>query len=117
METSRPYPISAQRLLYPMMWICALAVTVFSIVGIASMAGWMPQVLESGTSGTATTSERMPLPEPAKSDAGTQKSVPAFQCVECGVIDSIRDIERRGALWSALFAVTVTDLDKTAATL
>lgn len=116
METSRPYPISHQHLLYPMLWIGALAVVVFSIVGIASLTGWMPQVLESGTSGMATIREPAPLPDTGKSTTETPKSVPAFQCVECGVIDSVRDIERRSRLGGAPVAA-VSDLQKAAAAL
>ena len=38
-------------LLYPMMVIAAIAVIVFSIVGIASMAGWLPNSLIGRASG------------------------------------------------------------------
>ena len=104
MEMSRAYAISAQHLLHPMMWICALAVIVLSIVGIASMTGWMPHGLESGARAIPATTDRTAPPDAAKPDFQMQRSVPGFQCIECGVIDSIRDIERRSAVSSAPIA-------------
>ena len=78
---------STPGLLYPMMIIAAIAVIVFSIVGIASMAGWMPNaMLGSRTTVAAQTVESL--------------EAPTFQCAECGVIQSVRDIEQRGSLWS-----------------
>jgi hypothetical protein len=97
MELSRSYPAAPQGLLYPMMVIAAIAVIVFSILGIASITGWMPHSLVgsgSSFSDTAGTASVTPAIAPEVSRAG-----PAFQCAECGVIDSIRDIERRGSLW------------------
>ena len=35
------------RLLYRMMIIAAIAVTVFSIIGIASIMGWMPHAMRA----------------------------------------------------------------------
>ncbi|HUP94800.1 MAG TPA: hypothetical protein VM164_07820, partial [Burkholderiales bacterium] len=87
--------------LYPMMVIAAIAVIVFSIVGIATVTGWMPRALigdavtvESGR-GVAETTVITP-------DA--QRTGPAFQCIECGVIESVREIERRSAAHQAPLA-------------
>lgn len=88
-RTSQPYG-----LLYPMMVIAAIAVIVFSILGIASIAGWMPSALSASSvnrpqeagGGAANTS--VPV---------TVQAGPAFECAECGMIESIREIERRGA--------------------
>ena len=80
-------------LLYPMMIIAAIAVIVFSIVGIASIVGWMPHAMI----GSRTTVAAQTTDPVAKA--------PAFQCVECGVIQSVREIEQRGYLWTTPVAV------------
>lgn len=80
-------------LLYPMMVIAAIAVIVFSIVGIASMSGWMPNaMLGNGTAMAAVVGIE-------------EEATPAFQCAECGVIQSVRDIEQRGSLFATPVAV------------
>ena len=84
---------STSGLLYPMMVIAAIAVIVFSILGIASIAGWMPNAMV-GT-GTAIAAQ-VPMQSGASQSTGT-----AFHCAECGVIESIREIERRGSLFTA----------------
>ena len=66
-----------ESLLYPMTVIAAIAIVVFSLAGTASLTGWMPSVLESG--------------------AGSTHVEQLFACAECGLIESVREIERRGA--------------------
>lgn len=66
-------------LLYPMMVIAAIAVIVFSLVGIASITGWMPKGLA------------------AAGEVDTARSGVTFECAECGVIESIREFERANA--------------------
>ncbi len=79
-------------LLYPMMIIAAIAVIVFSIVGIASITGFMPNAMVGkGTALAAVDVE--------------EEATPAFQCAECGVIQSVRDIEQRGSLFATPVAV------------
>ena len=87
MELSRDRPAQPYGLLYPLMLIAAIAVIVFSILGIVSIAGWMPNAL-SATTGT----------QPLARDAGEGIAVPVsvriapvFECVECGMIESLRE--------------------------
>ena len=47
MELSHDRPAQPYGLLYPMMLIAAIAVIVFSILGIVSIAGWMPNALSA----------------------------------------------------------------------
>ena len=93
MELTRERPLAGQGLLYPMMVIAAIAVIVFSVVGIATMTGWMPSGLLS-ESMELTRSESRDRNGLAP-DAG--RSTPTFECAECGVIETIREIDRRGA--------------------
>ena len=89
-------------LLYPMMIIAAIAVVVFSIIGIASMMGWMPRAMVGTTTSVAAVEPTAVQP--------TEYTSPAFQCAECGVIQSVREIEQRGSLW----ATPVAAVDETA---
>ena len=78
MELSRERSPQGRGLLYPLMLIAAIAVIAFSILGIASIAGWMPKAMASNTS----------LDDYAERDAVT------FECAECGVIETIRYMEQ-----------------------
>ena len=101
MELSREYPLRRQGLLYPLMVIAAIAVIVFSIVGIAAVSGWMPSSLLGATPAAQSREDGAVEPRrPVSAPAGA-----AFQCAECGVIDTVREIERDGSLASvSLFA-------------
>ena len=82
MELSRERQLETSGLLYPMMVIAAIAVIVFSIVGIASMTGWMPKGLVSPAAAATISS----------SGIDTARSGVTFECAECGVIESLRQI-------------------------
>jgi hypothetical protein len=84
MELSNERRFERSGLLYPMMVIAAIAVIVFSILGIASIAGWLPSGLV-GRASAAVIDVNHEV-ETARSDL--------FQCTECGVIESIREFER-----------------------
>ena len=85
MELSRERLFEKSGLLYPMMVIAAIAVIVFSIVGIATVTGWLPNGL-IGRAAAATTLEAQEI--------DTAKSGVTFDCTECGVIESIRSMEQ-----------------------
>lgn len=87
MDLSRERPGEASGLLYPLMVIAAIAVIAFSVVGIASITGWMP----SGLMSRASAATVLSTPE-----VDTARSGVAFECAECGVIETIREIEQRG---------------------
>ena len=93
MELSHESSLRGQGLLYPMMVIAAVAVIAFSILGIATVTGSLPSALSS----PAAESEPQALGQSAE-DASPDASRGAFECAACGVIESIREIERRGAL-------------------
>lgn len=67
-------------ILYPLMLIAAITVIVFSVVGIATMMGWMPATLSRGK-----------VAAPAGPDAG-RPARPAPLCDNCGVIESVREL-------------------------
>ena len=80
MELSRERSLDGRGLLYPLMVIAAIAVIVFSLVGIATVSGWLPSALANSDS--------------AGEHSNTPRSGVAFECAECGVLESMRDIQR-----------------------
>ena len=71
-------------LLYPLMVIAAVAVVVFSLLGIASVSGWLPNALLSSDAVEVSSTEH-------------SQSVPAFGCAECGVIESMHRVADKPA--------------------
>jgi outer membrane lipoprotein SlyB len=69
-------------ILYPVMLIAAIAVIVLSVMGIATMMGWIPGAL-----------------------SGSDPAAAKASCVSCGVVESIRVVEMQGEP-SGLGAVT-----------
>lgn len=94
MELTRERPLASRGLLYPMMVIAAIAVIAFSMVGIATMSGWMPSGL-LGTTIEVTKNDGGA--REGRTGPGTGRNAPTFDCAECGVIETIREIDRRGA--------------------
>lgn len=88
MELSRERPGEASGLLYPLMVIAAIALIAFSIVGIASITGWMPSGLMSRASAGGM--------HQSIQEIDTARSGVTFECAECGVIETIREIEQNG---------------------
>jgi hypothetical protein len=76
MELSRERLLEPRGLLYPLMVIAAIALIVFSLLGIATITGWMPSAL-------------------AHSDNEAARSGVTFECAECGVLESMRELERQ----------------------
>lgn len=86
----------------PLMWVAGIAITIFSAVGVAAIMGWIP-------TSTGSPSEKMAVGEqataPAKPAAARAYAAPAqvannaparASCAECGVIESIQELEARG---------------------
>ena len=77
MELSRDRSLESRGLLYPLMVIAAIAVIVFSVLGMATLMGWMPSALAN-----------------AQSADYARPSV-TFDCAECEILQSLRDVEWR----------------------
>ena len=79
------------KLLYPSMVIAAIAVTVFSLLGIATLTGALP-FAHSETKGA--------MGETAAANADEDYVSPAKKlaaaCASCGVVESVRAIEVKG---------------------
>ena len=77
MELSRERWPETRGLLYPLMVIAAIALIAFSLLGIAAISGLMPSALAHSDT-----------PVPPHSEA-------TFECAECGVLETMRELERR----------------------
>lgn len=92
-------------ILYTIMLIAAIAVIIFSVIGIATMTGVLPSALskneqaapESAAKGP---SAAIPSPQPAKARvAAYSRASAAEACADCGVVDvevAIRAVEAKG---------------------
>jgi outer membrane lipoprotein SlyB len=100
MDTVNPVDNTAHKrsgLLYPVMLIAAIALIVFSALGIATMMGWMPSAV-SGADPAAKHAESpgaTAAPKAAPSRPRLAANTPAA-CHDCGVIESIRAVEVKG---------------------
>ena len=104
---------------HPLAWVAGIAVILFSAAGIAAIMGWIPTstgtpgnnaALEKLTTNTAkpaavekrTTNTVKPAasaaqPVPAPAPVQVASNAPARRaCAECGVIESVREIQHRG---------------------
>jgi hypothetical protein len=99
MELSRGDPLRGPGLLYPLLVIAAVAVIVFSIVGMATISGWMPRAIVGATPAVSTDAAPA-VDRDAPTDA--PRAIATFDCAECGVIESIREIERGSVASAAL---------------
>ncbi len=89
-----PAPARVPALLYPMMVIAAIAFSVFSAVGIATVAGWMPHAMMSGEPVAVQPGADLVVAAGAGAVSDVLLASPAFHCAECGVINSVRALER-----------------------
>jgi outer membrane lipoprotein SlyB len=97
-----------RRSLNPLMWVAGIAVIVFSVVGVAAMMGWIPASTSSPNEQFNLVPPKQsgnPAPRatsaPAQSDARTpapaaSRTTASATCAECGVIESIRELEALG---------------------
>jgi outer membrane lipoprotein SlyB len=107
LETSTRGAGKRSGILYPVLLIAAIAVILFSALGIATMMGWMPTVLSGGNqamtpdiespakAGAVGPRQTTGAP-PANAGAARPRVSAAASCSDCGVVDSIRVVEVEG---------------------
>jgi outer membrane lipoprotein SlyB len=96
-------------LLYPMLLAAAVAVILFSGLGIATMLGWMPRALSGASTTPPAAVDTPPDAVPAMTappSAPAEQRGPASPsrdmagapppCGDCGVVESIRAVETQG---------------------
>lgn len=102
--TGKSNPDRRPAILYPLMVIAAIAVIIFSIAGIAAMMGWLPSVHSQPDTGPQSAPPARAEAEPkagpaAGSFAGSRPRImssAAAACANCGMVESIRPVERKG---------------------
>jgi len=98
METIHSMDTAVKRrpgILYPVMLIAAVVLIVFSVVGIATMMGWMPTAL-SGNEPGANPAATAPATKAAAASRPRITSSASTSCRDCGVIESINAVEVKG---------------------
>jgi outer membrane lipoprotein SlyB len=80
-------------ILYPVMLVAAIMLIVFSVVGIATMMGWIPSAVSGSEQGMK--SGAAPTAKTGASRSRLLASAPA-NCADCGVIESIRTVQVEG---------------------
>jgi len=87
-------------ILYPTMLIAAIAVIIFSVLGIAAMMGYLPNAISrSGPDAGNDSREKSEAAMVREAKPGAPRPAAAASvaaCAECGVIESIRAVERKG---------------------
>lgn len=122
MDANLEHSWRRQGLLYPTMLIAAIAVIIFSMVGIAAMTGLLPSAMSGyrAPDEPSPAIRRQPQDSPRALDtprasshpardiprassqpaAGAARAAPAARkaavCRECGVVESVRTVERKG---------------------
>jgi outer membrane lipoprotein SlyB len=93
---------------HPILIVAAIALILFCAAGISAVMGWIPSSIGSGSAATAqmaATPEKTPAQPalPEKRHASTAKTAPApaqiassASCVDCGVIESVREVDTKG---------------------
>ena len=73
--------------LHPIVWIAGIALIVFCGVGAAALMGWI---------GTGKAVEQSPLTKLDKARAPERAHVAAKVCLECGVVQSVHEVDTKG---------------------
>ena len=81
------------KFLYPSMVIAAITVTVFSLLGIATLTGTLP--LAHSEAGAPVAMLDRPASK-AASDNGKRDGAMASACHSCGIVESVRVVEVKG---------------------
>lgn len=81
-------------ILYPTLLIAAIAVIIFSVLGIAAMTGYLPSALsKNGPDAGSEAAHTALARNPDKSGLAADSSA---ACADCGVVESIRALESKG---------------------
>lgn len=91
---------SRNKLLYPLMVLAAIAVTLFSALGIAMMMGYLPSASSAEKPGDRPAASQPTAgaqPQYPRQMATTSERKTVAACAGCGVVESIRVVEHRGS--------------------
>jgi outer membrane lipoprotein SlyB len=87
---------------HPLVWVAAIALIVFCSAGVAALMGWIPTSMGKPDEQTLTQNGK-PAAGATHPAAGKAHSAPAaipvaaaVKCAECGVVESVREVETKG---------------------
>ena len=80
---------------HTLFWVAGIAVTVFSAAGIAAIMGWIP-TSTSSPGNSAGLAKQPTAPAQAAARANRSPVQVASKCAECGVVESVREIDIKG---------------------
>lgn len=92
-------------MLYPLMILAAISVIIFSVVGIATMTGQVPSAFSSAQRTEPVAPRQAQVPtvpgtQPAaassRKPAANRSVITAAECGNCGIVESIREVEVKG---------------------
>jgi outer membrane lipoprotein SlyB len=82
----------ARKPLHPLVWVAGITLIVFCGVGAAAFMGWIGSPLAKPADSTPISKAR-----PAERQHGPAKVQVAAVCLECGVVQSVREVDTKGA--------------------
>ncbi len=85
----------ATKSLHPLVWIAGIALIVFSAVGIGAFMGWIPTSMGGSDDNAVLATQATNTAEPARA-ASSAPAQASTQCAECGVVESVREVEVKG---------------------
>lgn len=114
-ENSMETQTRTSNTIHPVMWGAGIALIVFSAVGVSAFMGWIPGTMggtaekpaidaKAANTGTPARANASPVrhppaaqtPEPVRAASNTP-AAPAVRCSECGVVESVREIDAKGS--------------------
>ena len=89
----------AGKSLHPLMWIAGIALVVFCGAGIAALMGWIPG--SDGKPGEPSLTGKLEKPHAAEKARAAARATPkvlvAAICAACGVVQSVHELDSKGA--------------------
>lgn len=92
---------------HPLLWVAAIALIVFCAAGVSAIMGWLPGTSADPAQQLSGSAEKQKTAPAKVATAATPAARPAAKpaapvvvaaakCAECGVIQSVREIESKG---------------------
>jgi hypothetical protein len=96
--------------LHPLLWVAGVALIVFCGVGAAAMMGWIggPAAKTAEAASAAKLDKARPAAEKPRTAV---KSPVTWLCLECGVVQSVHEVDSKGA-GSGVGAVLGNEVEK-----
>jgi len=98
--------IQASKSPHPLVWVAAISLIVFCGAGVAALMGWIPTSIGGPSDSPSIAAPERPRAgsareAPARATRAAREETPvtvvaAQKCVDCGVVQSVREIDAKG---------------------